>query len=454
MILRRRRPRDVVAVVVVGAGFSGLAAALRLVDAGLDVVVLEAADRVGGRTWTVDLEGEPVELGGMWTGPDQPLLAALLERYGRTTFPQPVDGRDLLVQGGLLVDDATQRWAEVSAYVDALDDLARGVPGDRPWQAADAERLDATTLDRWLEQRVEDPLVRRHLEVLLTELMCVPADELSLLTLLHAASTSGSLESALGTRGGAQEQRVVGGMHAVAVAMADELGGRVRLGTPLDRLSWNDDAAIVDLVGGTLLARDVVVAMAPSACEGLDVEPVLPLRRTFAQRRMPMGSVVKTVAVYDRPFWRDGGLSGAVLDLDGPFGHCVDASRPDGERGVLVSFLAGEQARALSDAALGPGASHVRRELWTDRATTWFGPRAADLRHYVDLDWSSVRYVAGGYSGAMAPGAWQEAGPGLVAPVGCLHWAGSETSGSWTGYVEGALIAGNRAAEEILAART
>lgn len=451
--MRWRRPRRELDVVVVGAGFSGLAAASALVETGLEVVVLEAQDRVGGRTWTVEADGTWIELGGMWTGPGQPRLAALLEEHGLATFPQPEEGVALLASGGAVGPDRAQLWEDVAEHVAALDDLGRGVPPDAPWTATDAAVLDGTTLDAWLVANVPDAEVARTLEVLLTELMCVPARELSLLTLLHAGVTSGTLAAALGTEGGAQERRVVGGLQGAALAMASVLGDRVRLGAAVERLSWNSDGAIVDLAAGSLMARDVVLAVAPSGCESIDFEPVLPVRRTESQRRMPLGDVVKIVTVYDRPFWRDAGLSGSVLDLDGPFGHCVDASSPDSPRGVLVSFLAGDAARRLGDRALGERASQARQDAWVARAVAWFGDEAAALRHYRDVDWSAVPSIGGGYSGVMLPGAWAGSGPGLVAPVGCLHWAGSEAAVAWTGYVEGALQAGHRAAAEVLDAR-
>ena len=457
MIFRRRTSeRRSVDVAVVGAGFSGLAAARALVDAGRSVVVLEATDRVGGRTRTIDAGGTWIEAGGQWTGPGQARVAALVERFGVATFPTIVDGRWLtVVDGHVVPDEPADALATAAGEVVArLDAMAEEVPVVAPWLAPDAEGLDHRTLDRWLVDEVADATVRRYVDVVVEELMTAPTRELSLLTVLHAARTSGSLAAALGIEGGAQETRVVGGLASLAQRMAGELGDRVVLATPVRRISWLADAAIVDHAGGTLLARRVVVAVPPSMCERIDWEPVLPVPRTTAQRSMPMADVVKVNVVYDRPWWRELGLSGLVTDIDGPVGFCVDNSSPDSTYGILAGFFAGDAARAFSDATLGDDARARRRAAWTDQAVRWFGPHAADIREYTDCDWAAQPYADGGYSGVMQPGGWTEAGAAVVAPVGPLHWASSETAAEWTGYVEGALQAGERAAAEILAALT
>jgi monoamine oxidase len=179
---------------------------------------------------------------------------------------------------------------------------------------------------------------------------------------------------------------------------------------------------------------------------------VLPVARTTVQRSMPMGAVIKVNVVYESPWWRDAGFSGLVVDLDGPVGFCADNSSPDNGLGVLAGFFAGDAARTWSDAALGVGAQERRRAAWTEQATRWFDARAAHQLAYHDCDWTSEPYARGGYSGVMRPGAWAEAGPGLLRPVGPLHWASAETGAEWTGYVEGALEAGERAAAEVVAA--
>jgi len=181
----------------------------------------------------------------------------------------------------------------------------------------------------------------------------------------------------------------------------------------------------------------------------IEFEPALPPMRQQLNESMPLGSVIKVNAVYDRPFWRDAGRSGSVFDIDGTVGYAVDNSSPDHDGGVLVSFFAGAAARALGDARLGAAAAKTRQRMWLEQAVGWFGPEAATPRDYVDLDWASRPWVGGGYSGVMAPGGWTACGPALRAPVGPIHWAGSETATEWTGYVEGALQAAERAASEV-----
>ena len=444
---RRGSRRQQVDVVVVGAGFAGLAAADRLVASGLDVLVLEEADRVGGRTWTVEDGGTWLELGGMWTGPGQPLLSALVDRFGLATFPQHDEGRHLLVHhGAALTDaDADVRWSDVDRYVGALDALARTVPPDAPWTAPDADALDTLTLDRWLAAEVPDADVRHQLEVVLTELMCVPADELSLLTLLHAGTTSGSLAAALGVEDGAQERRVLHGIQAAARALAEELGDRVRLGTGVDRLSWNADGAIVDLADGPVMARHVVVAMAPSSCERIDFEPVLPLRRVAAQRRMPLGSVIKVCAVYDRPFWREQGLSGTAFSPYELSHEAYDNTNHGDERGTLVGFVSDLHADGVFELS-----AEERKERILTSLSHYYGPEAMNPVVYFESDWGSEEWTRGAYAASFDLGGLHRYGADLRSSVGPIHFACSDLAGAGYQHVDGAIRMGRLAAEQIL----
>jgi monoamine oxidase len=279
---------------------------------------------------------------------------------------------------------------------------------------------------------------------ILEELMTTPAREMSLLTVLQGARSSGSLAAAMGIEGGAQEIRFDGGLHSIAVHLADDLGEGIRTEWPVTVVRESDGVVRAEGPRGVVRARHAVVALAPSQAVAVSFEPALPTSRVELQRQMVMGSVIKVNAVYDRPFWREQGLSGLVMDFDGPVTYSVDNSPPDRELGVLVSFFAADLARHFSP--LGPEA---RREAFVAQAERWFGPQSRELV-YVDHDWTVEPFIGGGYSGVMRPGGWSTAGPALREPVGRVHWASSESSTEWTGYVEGALRAGRRAAAEIL----
>ncbi len=156
--------------------------------------------------------------------------------------------------------------------------------------------------------------------------------------------------------------------------------------------------------------------------------------------------MIKAQAIYDEPFWRAKGLTGAGMHTQLPVSITVDNSPQDGTPGVLCGFIDGRNARRLGeeDAA-------ERRRVVLDAFARHFGPRAASPREYVEMDWTAEEWTRGCYGAHFPPGVWTEYGPTLRAPVGRLHWAGTETSPIWNGYMEGAVRSGERAAREVLA---
>jgi monoamine oxidase len=281
--------------------------------------------------------------------------------------------------------------------------------------------------------------------------MTVTANEMSLLTILHGAITSGTLSAAMGIEGGAQELRFAGGLHQLAQCVAADLGEAVRLSHPVTSIELRSTVATVRTEHGSFEARRVILAVPPSALGRISFTPGLPASHAALETMMPMGSVIKMNAVFERPFWRDAGWSGLVTSDEGAFGFMIDNSASGTDEGVLTTFLSASHARQWGDARLGATASAQRRKLLTDHVQRTFGAGSPEPVAYVDCDWVAQPWIGGGYSGVMRPGGWLAFGPSLREPVGPLHWASSERATMWTGYVEGALESGERAAREVLA---
>jgi monoamine oxidase len=440
-------------VVVVGAGLAGLVAARDLVASGLEVVVFEARDRVGGRVLNADIGGEVVEVGGQWIGPDQSHMLDLVAGLGLQTFPTRDDGEHLLEFGGELKPFHGDAFplgpvglADLYRAVRALDRMAKQVPLDRPWTASRAGSWDAQTFQSWIGRNLHTRKGRAFLRHFAPGIFATEAENLSLLHVLFYLHAGGGLESLLRVTGGAQQDRVVGGTQRIPEGLAAALGDRVRLRAPVRRLEQRADRVIATTDAGAVEARRAVVAIPPTLAGRIDYAPALPGARDQLLQRMPMGAVIKCMAVYDRPFWRDEGRSGQVYSEAGPVVAVFDNSPPSGHPGVLLGFLEGRRALRL-------GADpELRRRTVIDCFTRFFGPNAATPVHYLDHDWQSEEWSRGCYGAHMPPGAWTQLGPVLRRPVGRLHWAGTETAERWSGYMEGAVESGQRVAAEILAA--
>jgi monoamine oxidase len=213
------------------------------------------------------------------------------------------------------------------------------------------------------------------------------------------------------------------------------------------RIEQGTDRVIVASDGVVADARHVVVAVPPVLASRIDYAPALPALRDQLTQKVPAGSVVKCNVVYDRPFWRDQGLSGQAAGGHEPIKFTFDNSPPSGVPGVLVCFLEGAEARRY-----GRLAPAERRDAVLGSLRAYFGPEAAQPVEFVERDWSAEPWTRGCYGAHFGPGVWTQFGPALREPVGRIHWAGTETASRWNGYIDGAIASGRRAAAEVLAA--
>jgi monoamine oxidase len=440
-------------VVVVGAGFAGLSAARALGNAGKKVAVLEARDRVGGRTFTKQLEDGPwVDLGGQWIGPTQHEIVALARELGIETFPMWTRGDNLVVVNGKakryrgtiprlgLPSLLNVGWAQWR-----LERMSKTVPLDAPWKAKKAAEWDRRSLGEWLDQHMKTKTARDLFDAGLETVFAATGHEISLLHALFYIHSGGDLDVLLGTEGGAQATRIEGGMMSVAIALAATLD--VRLSCAVRRIENGADGVLVHHDKGVLRAERVIVAIPPKLVPEIRFEPQLSGPRAELVKKIPMGAVIKHTAVYEAPFWRDDGLSGMVVSDEGPIHVVFDNSVPGRKEGVLIGFSEAKNARKL-----GTLSETARREAAARCFERYFGERAANAKviAYADHVWEHDPWSGGCYGGFMPPGVWTSVGPSIREPQGRIHWAGTETATVWSGYIDGAISSGKRAAKEIL----
>ena len=444
--------------IVIGAGFAGLAAADHLARRDKRVLVLEARGRVGGRTATIDLNGTPVDIGGQWLGPTQDRMYALCRRFGRRIYPMHVAGSNLVRLGGRNrryrghIPLRTPPWTLVNLgwVLAKLEIMARRVPLDAPWTAPNARALDQMTLGDWVRKNVPERHARSIVDVGIEAVFAAEADEISLLHALFYMRSGGSFDRLTRSEGGAQQDRITGGVQPLAEDLAEAIrkeGGRIELEAPVSGIAQDDASVTVESRCGTFRAPRAIVAIPPPLTAELDFTPALGDERRQLLTSLPMGAVIKCIAAYERPFWREQGLSGQAIADDGPMKAVFDASPEDAEPALLMGFFEGAQARRYADAD-----PDERKAVTIDTFARFFGDDATRPIAYVDRAWTEEPFSRGCYAALFPPGVWTRFGHLVREPEGLIHWAGTETATVWNGYIEGAVLSGERAAGEVLRA--
>ncbi|ORE87190.1 monoamine oxidase [Oceanococcus atlanticus] len=439
-------------VLVVGAGLAGLKAARELTAAGKRVRVLEARDRVGGRSKPGEICGHTIDLGGQWVGPDQKRLLAEAAALGVNTCPQYVEGDSLLH-----FDGKRRRYASDIPPLSPLALLeiallerrwrreAGSLPVGAAWSAPQAAQWDSESVASWMRKHVRTRDARQFLRVVTRALLCAEPEQVSYLCMLEYMRQGKDLRTLLDVTGGAQQDKFVGGAWQIPKRMADQLGQCITLNSPVLGIDQHADAVTVHTAQADYRATQVIIATPPALAAKIDYNQPLPSRRWGLLQRMPMGAVIKIHVAYPTAFWRQRGLNGAVASNDRIFNVVFDQTPADQSIGILVGFMDGAHAVEMSTRG-----EQARRDQVIADLVSYFGDDAAQPIGYVDQDWTQEAWSLGGYVAHMPPGVMTQYGPSLREPCGRIHWAGTETATQWCGYLDGALQSGQRAAEEIL----
>jgi monoamine oxidase len=442
-------------VIIIGAGFSGLAAARILRQANKKFILLEARERLGGRTHTHYFEdGRYADLGGQWIGPTHDRMYALAKENSITWYETYNSGRNILdlnniirTYTGLIPKMDIPSLLNIDWVLKKLERKAASIPLQSPWLAPDAKALDSQTLETW---------VRRHCftnncyKVVRAGLETVYACELNEISLLHALfyiHSGNNLNTLLSIRDGAQQHRITGGMQPLAEAIAKPFESSVYFNHAVQSVNQTNELVTVSGNGFSFSAPKAIIAIPPVLIDTIVFTPTLPLRKTQLLQKLSMGIVGKVVTIYEKPFWRNNSYSGQVVaDDNAPFQTMFDSSPADGQYGTLLAFCIAGRAREFFTYD-----DVTRKKIALSTFVKYFGKEAATPVHYIDHCWADELWSKGCYAAIYPAGAWTNFNGELAAPTGNIHWAGTETSDVWYGYIEGAVRAGERAANEIVA---
>ena len=440
--------------IIVGGGFSGIAAARLLHKAGKKFMLLEARERLGGRTHTrYFTDGKYVDLGGQWIGPTQDHMYSLAKEHNVAWYETYNEGKNILdlnktikTYTGLIPKMDVASLINIDLLLKRLESLAKQIPLEAPWLAPKAKEWDSISLEAFVRKYSYTAPCYKVVRAGLETVYACEMNEVSLLHALFYIKSGTNLNNLLSIKDGAQQHRLTGGMQTLAERIAESFSASIRLNSPVMRITQTDEGVAVEGSDYAYPARNIIVAIPPVLISNIEFTPALPLHKTQLIDKMSMGIVGKVLGVYEKPFWRDKGYSGQVVaDEHGPFQTLFDSSPADSKYGVLLAFCIADRARDFFSKD-----QDTRKNLALQSFARYFGETAAKPIEYVDHCWAEEAWSKGCYAGLYPTGAWTNFQGVLAKTTGHIHWAGTETSDVWYGYIEGAVRAGERAANEIL----
>ncbi|OJJ47733.1 hypothetical protein ASPZODRAFT_131290 [Penicilliopsis zonata CBS 506.65] len=450
-------------VVIIGAGLAGLTAAHDILRAGLSCVVLEARDRVGGKTWSQPLSGDQgfVEVGAAWINDtNQTKMYALAKRFGAEFIEQNTTGNCVLqdkkgafvqfpygqpptFDDPAMVQDLVRIWEMCEADCQALD-IAR----------PKSTHLDSMTFEAYLRSRGASETSLATASIWTRAMLGQEPSEVSALYFLsYCRSGGGLLQMRSDRKGGGQHLRIRQGTQLFARGLADALPvGTIRLSSPVDAIEQvaGTRTAHVHANGALFVARKVISTVPSPVLKSISFTPSLPPAKRAWIESASYGYYTKAMMVFRTPFWIPKGFCGLTQSFVGPAAVIRDTSSPTDDKHILTCFMAGDHGRQWSALP-----TPAREQALLTQIGQLFGVKDSVAHEFVEMityEWINDEYSGWGCPCiALPPGVMDTLGADTPREsFGHLHFAGTETAVEWKGYMEGAVQSGERAAGEVI----
>ncbi|MGP9608475.1 putrescine oxidase [Glutamicibacter sp. BW80] len=441
-------------VVVIGAGPSGLTAAFELQKCGKTVAVLEARDRVGGRTWSEEMDGATIEIGGQWISPDQTGLYSLIDELGIETFERYKAGKSVyrttdgesIVYEGADFPVAASTVVEMNKLIELMNELAAQMNPDKPWEHPRAKELDMVSFHHFLREHSADNLACENVGLFIAGgMLTKPAHTFSALQAVLMASSAGSFDN-LVDEDFILDRRIVGTMQGVSKTVAARLGDDVFLENPVLKLEWSEDGVIAHGANISVKAKKAVIAVPPNLYSRISYVPALPRKQLITHQHHSMGLVIKVHAVYETPFWREAGLSGTCFGPSSLVQELYDNTYTGESTGTLVGFISDVNADAMWELN-----EEDRKEQILQGICEFLGEKALEPKVFYLSDFGAEEWTRGAYATSYDLGGLSRFGATQNDNVGPLYFSSSDLAGEGFQHVDGAVRMGRRSAARIIA---
>ncbi|WFD03608.1 monoamine oxidase, partial [Malassezia obtusa] len=433
--------------------------------AGKKWVILEARDRIGGRMYSKKVGNGIVDVGAEFVGPTQDKIIELAHEMNVPLFPTYNKGSNIFYDGkaqkydsdglfGAIPPEDVLSLAKLAGLQAQLDGMAKQIDVGSPWKHPKAKEWDSKSAGDWLRGENVSKKVYDLIEVSLEEIFSATAEEMSLLYVVSYVAAAGNkdnkgtFERLTFTPKGAQQYRVDGGTYEIAQRLAKklEMHKNIKLSSPVASITkQNNSYSVKTKSGKTYEAEHVIVAMSPPMAATIDYKPALPKDRQRLSKKMKMGRIGKGIAIYNEPFWRKNQLTGQAVSLKGHSRATFDSSPKDASFGAILGFIQADAMEELDSKSESEMSNVIGGDL-----EHYFGKQGGKPKEWVFMRWDHEEYSRGGPTAYAPPNTLSKYGKALREPAGNIHFAGTEASDYWQGYMDGAIRSGQRAAYEII----